>query len=183
MKDRASASEAAALRVLFVASECAPYAKCGGLGDVVASLPKALRRLGVDARVAIPLYDSIDRAKFGLVAEPSCLANCGQGEVNGCGVWRAAADGVDAAEEHQHPVAAQPQRQHAAAVAGRARRREARQLRHGHGGHRSAERVGRRCPAGPKHHRHVVLGDAGACGDGGGRLTGQEHAWTLSCRT
>ena len=82
-----------ALKVLFVASECAPYAKCGGLGDVVASLPKALRRLGVDARVAIPLYGSISRAKFGLKEEPPCLVNCGGGEVNGCGVWRGTADG------------------------------------------------------------------------------------------
>lgn len=82
-----------ALKVLFVASECAPYAKCGGLGDVVASLPKELRRLGVDARVAIPLYDSIPRAKFGLKETPPCLVNCGGGEVNGCGVWRGTADG------------------------------------------------------------------------------------------
>lgn len=81
------------LRVLFVASECAPYAKCGGLGDVVASLPKALRKLGVDVRVVIPLYGTISREKFGLVEEPSCLVNCGGGEVNGCGVWGGVADG------------------------------------------------------------------------------------------
>ena len=81
------------MKVLFVASECAPYAKCGGLGDVVASLPKALRRLGVDARVAIPLYTSISRAKFGLQEEPPCLVNCGGGEVNGCAVWGGVADG------------------------------------------------------------------------------------------
>jgi starch synthase len=81
------------LRVLFVASECAPYAKCGGLGDVVASLPKALRRLGVDARVAIPLYDMISRAKHGLQADGACLVACGGGEVNGCGVWRGTGDG------------------------------------------------------------------------------------------
>ena len=83
----------AAMKVLFVASECAPYAKCGGLGDVVASLPKALRRLGVDARVVIPLYDSIPRGKYGLEEEPSCRVMCGGGEVNGCGVWRGVADG------------------------------------------------------------------------------------------
>lgn len=81
------------LRVLFVASECAPFAKCGGLGDVVASLPQALRELKVDVRVVIPLYDSIDRAKHGLVEEPPCLAPCGGGEVNGCGVWRGEAAG------------------------------------------------------------------------------------------
>ena len=92
-KPELAATPGPPLRVLFVASECAPYAKCGGLGDVVASLPKALRRLGVDVRVAIPLYDSINRAKFGLVAEPPCLVNCGEGEVNGCGVWRGTADG------------------------------------------------------------------------------------------
>lgn len=81
------------LKVLFVGSECAPYAKCGGLGDVVASLPKALRALGVDARVAMPLYGSIAPARFGLKPDPPCLVNAGGGEVNGCGVWRGTADG------------------------------------------------------------------------------------------
>lgn len=88
-----AAPAAPPLRVLFVASECAPYAKCGGLGDVVASLPKALHQLGVDARIAIPLYDSIPRAPHGLTEEPPCMVNCGGGEVNGCGVWRGTADG------------------------------------------------------------------------------------------
>ncbi len=81
------------VKVLFVASECAPYAKCGGLGDVVASLPKALRRLGVDARVVIPLYGSIPRGLRGLQPESTCLVNCGGGEVNGCGIWRGTAAG------------------------------------------------------------------------------------------
>jgi starch synthase len=48
------------LRVLFVSPEAAPFAKTGGLGDVVGSLPKALRRRGIDARVVIPLYAGID---------------------------------------------------------------------------------------------------------------------------
>jgi len=47
-------------KVLFVSSEVAPFAKTGGLGDVAGSLPKALRRRGMDARVVMPLYAGID---------------------------------------------------------------------------------------------------------------------------
>ena len=46
----------------MLAAECTPYAWTGGLGDVVGSLPTALRRLGADVRVALPHYGSIDRA-------------------------------------------------------------------------------------------------------------------------
>jgi len=44
------------MKVLFVASECAPYASTGGLGEVIGALPKALCRLGLDVRVVMPLY-------------------------------------------------------------------------------------------------------------------------------
>lgn len=47
------------MRVLFVSAEMKPFAKTGGLGDVVNSLPHALRQKGVDARVLIPLYGPI----------------------------------------------------------------------------------------------------------------------------
>ena len=43
-----------ALKVLIVAGESAPFIKSGGLGDVVGSLPQALRAKGVDVRVVIP---------------------------------------------------------------------------------------------------------------------------------
>lgn len=46
------------IRVLFVSPECAPVAKTGGLGDVSAALPAALRELGVDARVLLPGYSA-----------------------------------------------------------------------------------------------------------------------------
>ena len=46
----------APLKVLFVSSEVAPFAKTGGLADVVGALPKALRALDMDVRVVMPLY-------------------------------------------------------------------------------------------------------------------------------
>ncbi len=52
----------AGLRVLYVASECAPWVKTGGLGDVVAALPVALRAVGVDVRVLLPAYPALRRA-------------------------------------------------------------------------------------------------------------------------
>ncbi len=45
--------------MLFVASECSPLAKTGGLGDVCASLPAALRSLGIDARILMPGYPEV----------------------------------------------------------------------------------------------------------------------------
>jgi starch synthase len=49
------------MNVLFVVAEMAPLAKVGGVGDVGGSLPRALRRLGLDVRVALPYYESIRR--------------------------------------------------------------------------------------------------------------------------
>lgn len=54
------------LKVLFVASEAAPFAKVGGLGEVMFSLPRALRNLGHDARVMMPRYASVSPDKYNL---------------------------------------------------------------------------------------------------------------------
>jgi len=56
------------MRVAILSSEVVPFAKTGGLADVAGALPKALREHNVDAVVALPLYDQIDR-KF-LKGEP-----------------------------------------------------------------------------------------------------------------
>ena len=44
------------MRVLFCAAECAPFVKTGGLGDVVAALPRSLLAQGVGVRVLMPKY-------------------------------------------------------------------------------------------------------------------------------
>jgi starch synthase len=52
------------LKILFVASECVPFAKTGGLADVIGTLPKFLRKRGIDARVVMPLYAGMPWDKF-----------------------------------------------------------------------------------------------------------------------
>lgn len=52
------------MKILFVSSEEAPFAKVGGLGEVMYSLPRALKRLGHDARVMMPFYGTVDREKY-----------------------------------------------------------------------------------------------------------------------
>lgn len=47
------------MKVLFVTAEEFPFAKVGGLGEVMFSLPRALSRAGCDARVFMPKYGSI----------------------------------------------------------------------------------------------------------------------------
>ncbi|MDX8367399.1 glycogen synthase GlgA [Cytobacillus sp. IB215665] len=47
------------MKVLFAVSECVPFAKTGGLGDVAGALPKELKQLGTDIRVILPKYGTI----------------------------------------------------------------------------------------------------------------------------
>lgn len=47
------------MRILITSSEIAPFAKTGGLADVSGALPKALKKLGHDVAVMMPLYRGI----------------------------------------------------------------------------------------------------------------------------
>ena len=81
-------------KVLFAGFECAPFVKAGGLGDVLGSLPKALSKKGIDARVVLPFYSSISEdltKKFKL----KCSVNVPVGWKNSmCDVYEGKLGGV-----------------------------------------------------------------------------------------
>jgi starch synthase len=54
------------LRVLFVSAEVTPFARTGGLGDVVGALPPVLAAHGLDVRIVMPLYEAIRARPFPL---------------------------------------------------------------------------------------------------------------------
>jgi starch synthase len=49
------------MKILFAASEAAPFAKTGGLADVAGSLPSAIESLGHEVRVVMPYYQQVHR--------------------------------------------------------------------------------------------------------------------------
>ena len=54
------------MKILMAASEMVPFAKTGGLGDVVGALPKALLALGEEVRAILPYYPLFIRDRFPL---------------------------------------------------------------------------------------------------------------------
>lgn len=67
------------LKVLFVVSECVPFAKTGGLADVAGALPIALAARGHDVRVVLPRYQVTKRHAATRRPEPLAVP-VGRGE-------------------------------------------------------------------------------------------------------
>ena len=106
---RAPAPGATVKRLLFITSECSPLAQTGGLGDAVAGLTKALVKRGHDVRIVMPLYQRIDRAKYGITFFRSCCVHFGRGEEIWVGIFEGKLDGevpiwfIDYARYFDHP--------------------------------------------------------------------------------
>jgi starch synthase len=78
-------------KILMAASEAGPYAKTGGLADVLGSLPVALQKEGTDTRVIIPKYGTIaSELKEKMVHLCYFYVNIG---------WRSQYCGIEMAEE------------------------------------------------------------------------------------
>lgn len=52
------------MKVVMVGSECAPWSKTGGLGDVMGALPKALAKRGHRVMVVVPRYEDYQGPTF-----------------------------------------------------------------------------------------------------------------------
>ncbi len=94
------------MNILITASEAVPFAKEGGLADVVGALPKFLRARGHDVRVVMPRYYKVDRQRFQLREIPGALSvPMGVIGQQHCGVLEGTLPGSDVPVyflEHEH---------------------------------------------------------------------------------
>jgi starch synthase len=67
------------MKILFVASEVAPFSKTGGLGDVAGALPAALAARGHEVHVVTPRYGSVDPSRWRLERHPASVHARGEG--------------------------------------------------------------------------------------------------------
>lgn len=79
--------------ILMVSAECAPFAKSGGLGDVVGALPQYLKKHRNNVIVVMPLYSSIDRKKYNIETAIDNLNVHLGNEIITCSVRRAVIEG------------------------------------------------------------------------------------------
>ena len=84
------------MKIAFVGSECYPFVKTGGLGDVMYALPRALIREGCEVRVILPLYQCIPgKYKENLVWKGSFMMDqTSEGRTFFVGIMETVLDGV-----------------------------------------------------------------------------------------
>ncbi len=82
------------MKVLYVASEALPFKASGGLGDVAGSLPQALRKRLIGARVVMPLYDTISQELKDSMTFITSISVPVAWRRQYCGIFEAKANGV-----------------------------------------------------------------------------------------
>jgi len=58
------------MKVIMFSSECHPFAKVGGLADVVGALPKALQKLHIEVEIVMPFYKKTQKGNFNFSKHP-----------------------------------------------------------------------------------------------------------------
>lgn len=82
------------MKVLYVSSEALPFKASGGLGDVAGSLPGALRKRLIGARVVMPLYDTISQELKDKMTFLTSISVPVAWRRQYCGIFEAKANGV-----------------------------------------------------------------------------------------
>lgn len=88
------------MKVLFLAAEATPYVKVGGLGDVAGALPAALRQQGLDVKLMVPRYGSIDPGRYQMTRAMDNFPVYMDWRQEFCQLW--AANNTDFFLENQH---------------------------------------------------------------------------------
>jgi len=84
------------MKILMIASEVAPFAKTGGLGDVVGALSKELSHAGHDVRVVCPLYGFLKPGSAWRAFPGVVSVHLGYGREEFCRVWQVPLPGATA---------------------------------------------------------------------------------------
>jgi len=94
------------MRILTVASEAVPFAKTGGLADVIGALPVALARLGHDVDVVMPRYRGVTAGE-----EKGRVTVRLGGQVADARIWIAGDRGPRGSAPHDQVRGPEPQNQ------------------------------------------------------------------------
>jgi starch synthase len=75
-------------KILMVATEAVPFAKEGGVADIIGSLPKELAALGHEVSIFLPRYGSIDPERWGLARSGVGLVVPLAGTIQPISIWK-----------------------------------------------------------------------------------------------